>query len=62
MTGAGQAGLSAREVLAYLVGMFDGEGCLTINIEKDLRKRFISETGGWRIIPCVQFTIRTMEL
>ncbi len=43
-------------IMAYLIGLFDGEGCLTINVEKDKRKGAISEVGAWRIIPCVQFT------
>lgn len=48
--------LSVREISAYIVGIFDGEGCLAINVERDSRKRFVSESGGWRITPCVQFT------
>jgi intein/homing endonuclease len=35
--------LSRNEKLAYLIGLFDGEECLGINIEKDQRKHFISE-------------------
>jgi hypothetical protein len=48
--------LTGKEKLAYLIGLFDGEGCLTLNIVRDTRKRFLSEAGGWRVIPCVQFT------
>jgi hypothetical protein len=48
--------LPRRERLAYLAGLFDGEGCLTASIERDKRKGGLSETDGWRITFCVQFT------
>ncbi len=48
--------LSRNEKLAYLIGLFDGEGCLGISIERDSRKCFVSEAGGWRITPHIQIT------
>lgn len=39
-----------------MAGLFDGEGCLTASIERDKRKGSQSETGGWGITFCAQFT------